>query len=154
MIKRQQKLLREQIDKKIRPFAEIPKSTRPEEGWIYSIRKALNMSLRQLAKKLKVSPQAVKAMEHREKNGTITLNSLDEIAKSLDMRLVYVLIPNEGSLEEKVKNKAMDLAKEIVNRTSQSMKLEDQENTKARIMNAYIEKKNELINEMPKYLWD
>ena len=70
------------------------------------------------------------------------------------MQLIYAMVPNDGSLEELVDKKAMEMAKEIVNRTSQSMKLEDQENEKARLMNSYVEKKNELKNEVPKFLWD
>jgi hypothetical protein len=34
------------------------------------------------------------------------------------------------------------------------MSLEDQEIGRARVMDAYTQKKNELINEMPKFLWD
>ncbi len=37
---------------------------------------------------------------------------------------------------------------------NQSMLLEDQENSKERILKAYEEKKNQLKNEIPKFLWD
>lgn len=151
---RKQRLLLEQADRKLRPFAGLHEHNVPTEGWIYTIRKALNMSLRQLANKLGVTPQAVKALERREKAGTITLQSLHDIAKSLDMRLVYALVPNDESLMDLVEKRAMEIAKEIVNRTSQSMKLEDQENPESRLMQAFNEKKNELKNEIPKFLWD
>jgi len=154
MNNRKQRLILEQTDRKIKPFVPLLHMRAPAEGWAFSIRNALNMSLRQLGKKLGVSPQAVKALEEREKSGTITLNSLKQIAKSMDMQLIYAMVPNDGSLEELVDKKAMEMAKEIVNRTSQSMKLEDQENEKARLMNSYVEKKNELKNEVPKFLWD
>ncbi len=151
---RKQRLILEQTDRKIKPFVALLHMRAPAEGWVYNIRNALNMSLRQLGKKLGVSPQAVKALEEREKSGTITLNSLKQIATAMDMQLIYAMVPNDGSLEELVDKKAMEMAKEIVNRTSQSMKLEDQENEKARLMNSFVEKKNELKNEVPKFLWD
>jgi len=46
------------------------------------------------------------------------------------------------------------LASKIVHRTSQSMKLEDQENSAKRITKAIQERKEEIIREMPKSLWD
>jgi hypothetical protein len=72
----------------------------------------------------------------------------------MDMRLVYAIIPKEGTLDEMIDLKAEEKAREIVNRTNTTMALEDQENAKTRLMNAYIEKKNELKTEMPKFLWD
>ena len=53
-----------------------------------------------------------------------------------------------------IEKRANDLAKEIVFRTSISMKLEDQENNPKRVQKAIKEKVEELKLEMPKYLWD
>ena len=53
-----------------------------------------------------------------------------------------------------VDDRAMEKARDIVNRTSQNMKLEDQEIEKGRLMDSYTEKKNELKNEIPRFLWD
>src|ERR1035437_3213547 len=122
MNSRKKRLILEQMDRKLKPFIELAHMPMPEEGWVYSIRKALNISLRQLGKKLGVSPQAIKALEQREKNGTITMKSLKDIAKSINMHLLYALVPDDGSLEELVNKRAIGIAKEIVNRTSQSMK--------------------------------
>lgn len=118
------------------------------------MRKALDMSLRQLAEKTKNSAQGIKARETREKLGTITLRSLAEVAEAMDMKLVYGFIPKDGSLQQLVNRKALEKAQEIVGRASQSMKLENQENPSDRIKRAIEEKKNELVTEMPKYLWD
>ena len=35
-------------------------------------------------------------MENREKDGSITIKALKEIAKALDMQLVYGFVPNDG----------------------------------------------------------
>jgi predicted DNA-binding mobile mystery protein A len=151
---KKQILILEQIDRKLVILKKIDDLTIPATGWVYAIRQALGMSLRQLGKRMKITPQSVKDMEDREKNGTISLNVLQQFGRSLDMKLVYGFIPKNGSLEEIIEHRAYELAKDIVSRTSQSMKLEDQENSSTRIQKAIQEKAVELKQAMPKYLWD
>jgi hypothetical protein len=50
--------------------------------------------------------------------------------------------------------KAKQIATQIVMRTSGTMKLEDQENSEERIEKAIEERTAEIIDEMPKILWD
>jgi len=70
------------------------------------------------------------------------------------MELVYGFVPKDGSLNLLIDRKAKDLATKIVLRTSNSMKLEDQENSRKRIDKAIKEKVKSLKMEMPKILWD
>jgi predicted DNA-binding mobile mystery protein A len=98
----------------------------PPKGWIRAIRDALGMSGVQLAKRLKVSPQTVEAMEKSEAAGTIQLNTLKRAAEALDCTLVYALIPR-SSLENTVKNRARQIANAALARVSHTMKLEDQD---------------------------
>jgi predicted DNA-binding mobile mystery protein A len=149
-----QKLILEQIDRKILLLKKIEDLTIPPSGWIYAIRQALGMSLRQLGNKMGITPQSVKEIEVREKNGTISLNVLRQFGKSLDLKLVYGYIPKDESLEMIIEKRAEEIAREIVNRTSTSMKLEDQQNNPKRIKKAIIDKTKEIKLEMPKYLWD
>ena len=93
-------------------------------------------------------------MRSEKKEGSITLKSLREVGKTLDMQLVYGFVPNDGSLDALIERKAKDLATQIVLRTSNTMKLEDQENTRQRIEKAIEERAFILRNEMPKILWD
>lgn len=148
------KLQIHQLDEKILAFASLKKVTMPPTGWVKAIRTALGISLEQLGKKLSVTKQAATAIERREKDGSITLKSLREVAQALDMQLVYGLVPNDGSLEALIERKAKALATEIVLRTSASMKLEDQENSRKRIEKAIEERTAILKNEMPKMLWN
>ncbi len=144
----------QQLDRKIQAIAGLQSITPPPFGWIKAIRTALGMSLQQLGNKLSVTKQSVKEIEEREKEGAITLKTLRETAKALDMELVYGFVPKDGSLEKLINRKARELAKQIVLRTSNSMKLEDQENSAVRIEKA-IDERTELIKyEMPKSLWD
>ena len=154
MKERKQKLILEQTDRKLQPFRPLVNIQMPTEGWINTIRVALNMQLRQLGKRMSISAQGVKGLEISEKNGTITLQSLKEVAMALNMKLVYGFVPAEGSLDEMVTKKARETAWQIISRTSHTMKLEDQENSKERLARALDEKTTELRTEMPKYLWE
>ncbi len=151
---KKQKIILEQIDKKILQFKKLENITTPSSGWVYAIRQALGMSLRQLGKKMEITPQSVKEIEEREKSGSISLNVLRQFGKSLNLKLVYGFIPEQNSLNEMIEKRALELAREIVMRTSISMKLEDQENNPKRIQKAIIEKATEIKNEIPKNLWD
>jgi predicted DNA-binding mobile mystery protein A len=151
---KRQKLIMEQLDAKILQLKKVENIVIPSSGWVYSIRQALSMSLRQLGNKMGITPQSVKEIEEREQNETISIKVLRQFGKSLNLKLIYGFIPQSGKLEDIIEKRAYELAIEIVNRTSISMKLEDQENNPARIQKAIKEKANEIKMEMPKYLWD
>ncbi|MCK4921217.1 MAG: mobile mystery protein A [Bacteroidales bacterium] len=148
------KLIREQLDNKIAKFRELDGIVLPPQGWIYSIRQGINMSLRQLGKKLSITPQSVKEIEEREKNGTISIKVLRQVAAALNMKFVYGFIPSEITLEGMIEKRAEELARSIVERTSVQMELEDQKNTPERIEKAIKEKASEIKNDVPKILWD
>ena len=149
-----QALLIEQVDSKLKSFRALNKVIVPKKGWIYTVRTALKMSLRQLGEKMKITPQSVSEIEQREANESITLKSLRETAQALDMQLVYGFIPKEGSLEKMIEKRATEIALKIVMRTSNTMKLEDQENSKKRLEKNIKSKAREIIDTMPKHLWD
>jgi hypothetical protein len=93
-------------------------------------------------------------MEKREKEGAITIKALKEAAKAMDMQLVYGFVPHDGSLDALIEKRARALATQIVLRTSQTMKLENQGNSTLRIEKAIQERTETIKNEMPKILWD
>ncbi len=151
---RKQRLLLKQVSNHLNWFSQARMQQNPREGWVKTIRNALNMTLSQLAKRIKVTAPTLKNFEKREELGTITIKSLRDIADALDMQLVYAIIPKEGTLEEFVDKRAEEKARDIVNRTDMTMSLEDQQNPKERLLAAYHEKASELKNEIPKFLWD
>jgi hypothetical protein len=79
---------------------------------------------------------------------------MQEIAKAMDTQFVYGFVPNAGSLEEMIETRALEIASKIVERTSTTMKLEDQANSKVRVEKAIKERASEIINKTPKILWD
>lgn len=148
------KLQIQHLEKRIELFSQAKKLPNPSTGWIRATRLALGMTMQQLANKLLITKQSVQEIELREKEGAITLKSLRETAKALDMELVYGFVPKDGSLEKYIEKKAHALARKIVTRTSNTMKLEDQENPIERIEKAIEERTARIKQELPKSLWD
>jgi len=151
---KKKKLQIEHLDAKMKHFSKLKTLTIPPTGWIKTIRLTLGMSQQQLAKQLNITRQSAQELEQREKEGSITIKTLTEVAAAMDMKLVYGFAPIDGSLENLIERKARELAGKIVLRTSHSMKLENQENSDARIKKAIVQRTKELVNEMPKTLWD
>ena len=124
------KLLIEQLDRKLKPFRGAEKVIVPEQGWIYAIRTALNMTLEQLGDKLQMTKQGIKKIEEREGTDSISIKSLKEIGNALDMKFVYGFVPKHGSVDEMITARAIAIAEKIVMRTNQTMKLETTNTTR------------------------
>lgn len=149
-----QKLIVEQLDKKLKSYSPLLRESIPQKGWINAVRIALKMSFRQFGKRMGLTPQAAINIEKREKDGSLTLKNLEEAGRALNMKLVYGFVPIDGSIEKMIENRARELALEIVKTTSNTMALEDQKNTDKRLQKAVEEKAKQLVYEMPRYLWD
>ncbi|WP_338356041.1 mobile mystery protein A [Yeosuana marina] len=148
------KLMVEHLDNKLKVYTPILNTTVPDKGWLHVIRKAFKMSYRQFGERLGLTAPSARHIEKREKEGRLTLKSLEEAGRALNMKLVYGFIPMDGSIEKTIENRARELALEIVKTTSNTMALEDQENTNKRLQKAIDDKTQQIIDEMPRYLWD
>jgi predicted DNA-binding mobile mystery protein A len=149
---RVKKLQIEHLDQEIARYAHV--SGPPSKGWIRTIRTALNMTLYQMGKTLGIAPSNVLDMERREKDGSISLKTLQKAAAALNLKLVYGFLPLEGTLEKMIENRALIIARKIVSQTDTTMKLEDQQVSKHRLEKSIKELADEIKNELPKYLWD
>lgn len=116
---------RQRLDERLSVLKPITRYPTPARGWIRAIRDALGMSGRQLAVRLKVSPQNVANIERSESNGTVQIATLRRVAEALDCTLVYALVPNT-SLEEMVRSRAHQIASREMERIQHTMSLEDQ----------------------------
>lgn len=154
MINSKQHLILSQLDKKLELLQALKEVSVPPKGWLYTIRTALRMSLRQLSSKISITPQSLRDMENREVAGTITLKTMRDVANAMDMQLVYGFISKHESLQHMIEKRAKELAMEIVMRTNNSMCLEDQQNSKERITQAIEQKTIEIKSDIPRYLWD
>ncbi|MCR9228295.1 MAG: mobile mystery protein A [Flavobacteriaceae bacterium] len=153
-MRNKQKLLIEQLDQKLRPFSEARMVPVPERGWIHTIRTALNMTMAQLGTQLNITRQGVKNIEVSEANGRISLNSLKDVAHAMDLKLVYALVPKDGTIHDMIQQKAEKLAKKIVLRTNQNMKLENQGIGDEKLEKTIKELADEIKREMRRSLWD
>ena len=151
---RNNKLQFQQLNEKMDQLTGLQHVIVPPIGWIKAIRNGIGMSMEQLGRKLSITKQGVMDIEKREMEGAITIKAMQEIAKAMDTEFVYGFVPNAGSLEQMIETRALEIAKTIVLRTSTTMKLEDQANSKERIEKAIKERAKEIINKTPKILWD
>ena len=140
-------LLLNLTQEKINSFSALRSVEKPDKGWVNTIRLSIKMSLRQLGERLHISPQGVKDLEKREESGAITLNSLKEVARALDMDLVYGFISRHNSLEAMIEERAREIAEEVILKTSQEGYDKD-------IKKAIEQKTYEIASKMPSYLWD
>lgn len=69
---------------------------------------------------------AVQQNAQQQLTDSITLRSLRKAAEALDCRLVYALVPQDGSLQALVQKQALHKAKEIVSAVDHTMQLESQ----------------------------
>jgi predicted DNA-binding mobile mystery protein A len=97
--------------------------TAPAKGWINTIRKALGMSVAQLANRLGVTRAAVYKLEEREVSRSITLKQLDKAANEMDCDVIYTLIPRT-SLETAIRSQSEAKAKVQLRQANRSMSLE------------------------------
>ena len=148
-----QELILAQTDKRILQLAKIAEE-KPPTGWIYAIRMSLGMSMRQLGKIAKITPQGVMDIESREKDGNVTIAALEHLGKDLNMKFIYGFVPSEGSLQKKIDMQALATAKKIVMRTSYNMALEDQKVNPAMLKKSIIAKAQEIKQKNLKTLWE
>jgi len=144
---------RRQLDKRLSFMNNPEVLARPPRGWVKAIREALGMTTAQLAERIGLSQSRIVAIEQAEAKGSITLNSLERAAHALDCRLVYALVPREP-LEERVKDRAFQVAKKRLKSTAHSMALEDQSVAAADESEQLKRLTRRLIEQAGSKLWD
>ena len=108
-------------------IATIRFCERPSDGWISAIRKSISMSVRQLGVRMGATQQMVSRFEQNECDDSITLRSLRKIAEAMNCKLVYAIIPREGTLKDIINQQALLKAREIIDPVNHTMMLEAQE---------------------------
>ncbi|QXP61429.1 mobile mystery protein A [Olleya sp. HaHaR_3_96] len=153
-MRNKKKLLIEQLDQKLTNFKDAGMVLVPQKGWVNTIRTTLNMTRDQLGTKLDLTKGAIQKIEEREATGQITINKLKDVGNALNMKFIYGFIPKDGTIERLINLKAEKLARKIVLRTNQNMKLEDQGISEDKIDHSINDLANEIKREMRKSLWD
>lgn len=125
----------------------------PKQGWVRTIRKALGMTIKQLAKRLSVDPSRVVKIETSETQGAITLRTLQSVAEAFDCKLVYSFIP-KSSLKEIVKEQAKKVAAIQIKKTAHTMDLEAQSVGENWLEEQRKDLVAELLRKSWKHLWE
>ncbi len=118
-------LIQRQIDQRILALQESARSMKGVDSWIGYFRKALGMTLSQLAARMELSYTAARELEQGEMSDRITLRSLKRAAGALNCELVYAFVPRSG-LDEMRENQARAKARSILKRARLQMEMEDQ----------------------------
>ena len=125
------KLQRDQLSRRVAPLARSSLREVPPKGWIRAIRESVGLTSGELARRAGLSQAALFEMEQREALGKITLKSLQKAGAALDCELIYALVPRKP-LERLVETRCREAARRAVEEVAHSMKLEDQQTSKAR----------------------
>jgi predicted DNA-binding mobile mystery protein A len=125
----------------------------PKQGWVRTLRKALGMTINQLAKRLHVDPSRIVKIETSEVEKAVTLRTLQSVAEAFDCTLVYSFIPNSG-LEKSVQNQARKIATEQIKKTAHTMDLEAQSIEQDWLDAELKDLTYELLHKSWKHLWE
>lgn len=125
----------------------------PSEGWLRTVRKALNMSTTQLGRRLGFTRGAISKNEKAELTGNITIKTMENMAESMGCKFVYALVP-ENNIEDIVLQRARQKAWQQVRTASVQMALESQLIAEGKL-NAEVERlAKELMDNHGSTLWN
>ena len=128
----------------------------PQEGWIKTVRKALNMSVAQLAKRLEVTRAYIYKAETAEQSGGLTLKKMNQVANAMDCRFVYAIVPRmyPYTIEEMVSIQAKKMAIKIVKKTNTNMALEAQALSLEGLEKEIDRVAEEILRNKPSDIWN
>ena len=124
----------------------------PSEGWIKTVRKSLGLSGADLARKIGKSRSEINRIEKSELDGIITIKTIRKIAKTMNCKFVYAIIPNT-SIENILYNQAIKKAEKIVKTTSVHMAFEQQALSEQQIREEIEKIAQEILINPPSDFW-
>lgn len=150
------KQYRDRVNQAVTQFGDIaiqPNHGLPEKGWLKTVRTALGMTGTQLAKKLGVTKARVFKAEQDEPHGSVTLKSMQAMAEAMDCNFVYAIVPKHN-VEDVIKQRALDKAREQVNAASTHMTLEGQTLSKEQLEYEIERVAAQIMDKMPSDFWN
>lgn len=121
-------LMIKQLDRQLKEWKSVSKKYgRPRAGWVKTLRVALSMSIGQLASRLGLTRARIAQLENAEIHDAVTLRTLREAANAMECEFVYAIVPKgDSTLEDIIKTRAEQVAKERIVRVAHTMSLEAQ----------------------------
>lgn len=147
------KLVREQLDGKLKPLKNFVATGLSNIGWIKTVREALGMTSSQLAMRAGLSQSRISHLEKAEEDGNIKLSTMHNIAKGLGMEFVYGFVPKD-TLESMVREQARKIAMDRMKRLNHTMRLELQELSDNEKENALKDMIDKILIDEPKDFWN
>jgi len=128
----------------------------PPSGWVKAIRGSLGLSIRQLAERVGVGHGSINQLEKREPKKRVTLESLEKVARAMDCKVVYAIVPQESgaTLDDIIRNKAVAAATKILKEVSHTMRLEAQGTSDKHVKDEIKRIANQLIESGDNRIWD
>ena len=114
-----------QANRRIKTIRQAFQGEKVRPGWIRYMRQTLNMTLKNLAARVGVSIATVAQAERGEAAGKVTIGTLRTMAQAMECEFVYAFISNVD-IDELLKKKALEKAKQILSRADTHMTLENQ----------------------------
>ena len=89
------------LDQEMRPLRRLGNNPKATNLLLRAVRRALGVGGSEVARRMGVSRGILYRLERAEKEGTISMNSLNRVAKAMGCELVYGIVPFHGrTLEE------------------------------------------------------
>ncbi len=145
-----QQQYRDKVNRVIERFLGLDQ---PKEGWLRTVRKALNMSGAQLARRMGVTRALVSNTERAELTGNVTLKKMQEMAEAMQCRFVYALVP-EQNINDIVLHQARQKARAQVMQASTHVALEAQTLSDAQLESEIERLAAELVATAAKDIWE
>jgi predicted DNA-binding mobile mystery protein A len=140
------------MDRAVAPLVKEP-PVPPSGGWISAVRHALGMSGPQLARRIGITQSGLAKLEAAEQEHGITLERLERAARAMDCHLVYAVVPDAGSFDAIINERAEAVARRVVGTVADNMALEAQDIDPAEQRASIDELKQELLRS-PRLLWN
>ncbi len=144
----------DQLDRMIKPIVEAGDFAMPERGWINLIRNTINISEEQFSDRLKLNRGGIFSLERSEKDGSISIDTLSEVAEALEMKLIYAIIPKDGTLDQFISRKAKTLATQIVLDSDPTIKIDRNGEYAEDVVESIESLATDIKRELRKSLWE
>ena len=141
-----------QLDRTVDPLRPFAVTLRQRKSWIHTIRQALGMTVKQVARRIGVSEPAVLAAEKREMEGRITVNQLERMADAMGCDVAYAFVPRKP-LKAMVEERAEQVANALGSQVAHTMQLEAQATDLRSTADRVAHLKQKLMQERWSRLW-
>lgn len=125
----------------------------PQEGWIASTRKALGLSAAQLGRMVGNTRANISAAERSEQAERATLQTLKTMAEAMGCKLVYAIVPAQGSVDDLIRAQARKKAIALVKQAGTHMALEKQSLSDDKVEEEITRVMRELMEKQSSDLW-